>query len=216
MKKSIVFFSIIISGSFLYGQKLEIGGAVGYQFGGAVDQTELDQGDTHPGDGLGINSSPNLGGYVSYRLAPKMRMEFSFDNQMTHMNFHDHQTGYGFLVSAAGVLQDWRIYNDGWSDSNWDGVWKGAAKMQPWGWSAEMEIPYHCLRFPDIEEQVWGLNFSRVINRRQEDSWWNPISNTESGFVSKFGHLTGLTGINPARRLEVLPYAVSSYETDKI
>ena len=129
--------------------------------------------------------------------------------------FHDHQTGYGFCVTASGVLQDWRIYNDGWSDWNWDGVWKGAAKIQPWGWTAEMEIPYHCLRFPDLEEQIWGLNFSRVINRRDEDSWWNPISNSESGFVSKFGHLTGLTGIKPARHLEVLPYAVSSYETQR-
>jgi hypothetical protein len=129
--------------------------------------------------------------------------------------FHDHQTGYGFCVSAAGVQQDWRIYNDGWSDWNWDGVWDAAVKIQPWGWTAEMEIPYHCLRFPDQEEQVWGLNFSRVINRREEDSWWSPISNSESGFVSKFGHLTGLKGIEPARHLEVLPYGVSSYETER-
>lgn len=129
--------------------------------------------------------------------------------------FHDHKTGYGFLVSAAGVLLDWRIYNDNWSDWNWDGVWEAAVKMQTWGWTAEMEIPYHCLRFTDQEEQVWGLNFSRDINRRSEDNWWNPIPNSGGGFVSKFGHLTGLTGIKPARHLEVLPYGVSNYETER-
>ena len=129
--------------------------------------------------------------------------------------FHDHQTGYGFVMSAAGVQMDWRIYNDGWSDWNWDGVWTGKSKIQPWGWSVEMEIPYHCLRFPDKEEQEWGLNFSRDITKNDEDDWWSPISNTESGFCSKFGHLTGLKGIKPTRHLEVLPYAVSAYQTER-
>lgn len=129
--------------------------------------------------------------------------------------FHDHQTGYGFMVSAAGVQQDWRLYNDGWSDMNWDGVWTSAVSMQPWGWTVEIEIPYHCLRFPDQDEQIWGVNFSRSINRRQEDSWWSRLSNSESGFVSKFGHLTGLSGIKPARHLEVMPFGVSSLETER-
>ncbi len=129
--------------------------------------------------------------------------------------FHDHKSGYGFIVSAAGVQQDWRIYNDGWSDDNWDAVWTAAVQMQPWGWTAEMEIPYHCLRFPDLSEQVWGVNFSRVINRRDEDSWWSPLSESESGFVSKFGHLTGLSGIQPARHLEVMPFGVANFETER-
>jgi hypothetical protein len=129
--------------------------------------------------------------------------------------FHDHQNGYGFQVSAAGVQSDWRIYNDGWSDMNWDGVWSSAVKMQPWGWSAEMEIPFHCLRFPEGEDQLWGLQFSRDINRRAEDNWWCKLSNTQSGFVSRFGHLTGLNGIKPTRHLEVLPFGVSSYETER-
>ena len=129
--------------------------------------------------------------------------------------FHDHQNGYGFQVSAAGVQSDWRIYNDGWSDMNWDGVWLSGVKMQPWGWTAEMEIPFHCLRFPEGEDQLWGLQFCREINRRIEDSWWSPLSHTQSGFVSKFGHLTGLNDIKPARHLEVMPFAVSSYESER-
>jgi hypothetical protein len=129
--------------------------------------------------------------------------------------FHDHQTGYGFRVSAAGVLEDWRLYNDGWSDSNWDGVWTGRVKMHPWGWSVEMEIPFYCLRFPDAEEQTWGLNFSRNIPRTSEDNWWSPISNSVSGFTSNFGHLTGLKGIKPARHFEVQPYVVSAFETER-
>ncbi len=152
---------------------------------------------------------------IARQLVRRDRGAQSDDVAVRFDGFHDHQAGYGFQMSAAGVQSDWRIYNDGWSDMNWDGVWNAAVKMQPWGWTAEYEIPFHCLRFPEGESQEWGLQFSRGINRRGEDSWWSPLSNTESGFVSKFGHLTGLEGIKPARHLEMLPYTVSSYESER-
>ncbi len=128
--------------------------------------------------------------------------------------YHDHQTGYKFDVSAAGVQRDCRLYNDDWSDYSWDGVWESAVKMQPWGWSAEIRIPYHCLRFTEKDEHVWGMNVTRYICRRVESPWWAFSPSSEGGFVSRFGHLTGLKGIKPTRHLEVLPYAVSGLETE--
>lgn len=128
--------------------------------------------------------------------------------------YHDHQTAYAFCLNAAGVQQDWRVYNDGWSDQSWDAVWASAVKMQPWGWSAEYEIPYHCLRFEEKEEDVWGMQVSRVISRRKETDYWSYWPKNEGGFVSRFGHLTGLEGIKPSRHLEVQPYAVSSLESE--
>lgn len=128
--------------------------------------------------------------------------------------YHDHQTGYKFDVSAAGVQRDCRLYNDDWQDYSWDGVWESAVKMQPWGWTAEIRIPYHCLRFTEKDEHVWGMNVTRYINRRGESPWWAFSPSSEGGFVSRFGHLTGLKGIKPARHLEILPYAVSGLETE--
>jgi hypothetical protein len=128
--------------------------------------------------------------------------------------YHDHQTGYRFDVSAAGVQRDCRLYNDEWSDYSWDGVWESAVKMQPWGWTTEIRIPYHCLRFTEKEEHTWGMNVTRYINRRGESPWWAFSPSSEGGFVSRFGHLTGLKGIKPSRHLEVLPYAVSGLETE--
>lgn len=126
--------------------------------------------------------------------------------------FHDRQTGNQFYVSAAGVLMDGRIYNDDWTDDSWDAVWEGAAKIHSWGWAAEYKIPYCCLRFAPGEDQVWGIDFARLINRRSENSRWAFCPKRESGLASKFGDLTGLHGIKPARHLEVLPYTVSKTE----
>jgi hypothetical protein len=128
--------------------------------------------------------------------------------------YHDHQTGYKFDVSAAGVQRDCRLYNDEWSDYSWDGVWESAVKMHPWGWTAEIRIPYHCLRFTEKEEHTWGMNVTRYINRRGESPWWAFSPSSQGGFVSRFGHLIGLKGIEPTRHLEVLPYAVSGLETE--
>jgi len=127
--------------------------------------------------------------------------------------YHDHQTGYRFDLSAAGVQRDCRLYDDEMSDYSWDGVWESGVKMQPWGWSAEIRIPYHCLRFAEKEHHTWGMNVTRYISRRGESPWWAFSPSSEGGFVSRFGHLTGLEGIKPTRHIEVLPYAVSGLET---
>ena len=123
--------------------------------------------------------------------------------------FHDHQSGYEFVVSAANVQTDYRIYNDDGEDASYDGVWTSGVKRQPWGWSAEVRIPYHCLRFSEQPEQTWGVDFARMVNRKKEYSKWAFTPASEGGFASKFGHLTGLSVIKPARHVEILPYVVS-------
>jgi len=128
--------------------------------------------------------------------------------------YHDHQTGCKFDVSAAGVQRDARLYNDTDNDYSWDGVWESDVKAQPWGWSAEIRIPFHCLRFTEKDEHTWGMNVTRYISRRNESPWWAFSPSADGGFVSKFGHLTGLEGIKPSRHFEVLPYVVSGMETE--
>ena len=128
--------------------------------------------------------------------------------------FHDHQTGHAFEVSAAGVQRDCRYYNENHSDMSWDAVWESGVALQPWGWTAEIKIPYHCIRFSEKEEHIWGADFIRYINRKNEVVGWAYTPDSEGGFVSNFGHLNGLAGIESSRHLELLPYAVSSFETE--
>lgn len=128
--------------------------------------------------------------------------------------FHDLQTGYEFTVTAAGVLADSRFYNDNDSDPSWDGVWEADVQRQPWGYSVEMKVPYHCLRFTGQDSQTWGVNFTRGIIRKNEFAKWNFSPQSDAGFVSRFGHLTGLEGLQPTGHTQVMPYAVSSLETE--
>ncbi len=127
--------------------------------------------------------------------------------------FHDHQNGYDFYVNAAGVQCDLRLFNDANSDDTWDAVWQSDVQMQPWGWSVEMRIPFSCLRFNEKDEHIWGADFARAINRKNESGRWAHKTIAEGGFASNFGHITGLRGIRPARHLQVLPYQVTTRET---
>ena len=127
---------------------------------------------------------------------------------------HDHQTAYAFVLYASGTQRDVYYYNDNWSNEDWDAVWEGRAKVHDWGWAAEFKIPFHCLRFSCEDDPVWGIYFSRNISRKNELDRWLYIPSSASGFVSHFGHLQGLSGLRPSRKVEVLPYAVSYAETE--
>ena len=124
--------------------------------------------------------------------------------------YHDRQTAYFFGVNPGGSIQDGSFYNDEQSDNTWDGVWETRTTVDAMGWTAEFRIPFSQLRFPDQKEYVWGVNFLRKINRRNEEDYLVMVPKKESGFVSKFADLDGVSNIHPPARLEILPYAVSS------
>jgi len=121
---------------------------------------------------------------------------------------HDHQTGNWFCVNAAGVLNDGQMFNDGWEDSSWNGVWEAKTSKNSEGWCAEYRIPYHVLRFSQKEEYVWGMNVIRYISRRSEKDFWVLIRQNENGWISHFGHIEGIKGINPPNHLEFAPFLV--------
>ncbi|HNV03244.1 MAG TPA: DUF5916 domain-containing protein [Vicinamibacterales bacterium] len=122
---------------------------------------------------------------------------------------HDRLTGSLFWVTAAGSIGDGVLDNDSSFDETWDGVWDAAVSIDDKGWMVEMRIPFSQLRFSAAERQVWGLHLVRVLQRRNEESWWAPIPKTESGLVSRAGDLDGLDGIQPRRHVELLPYTTA-------
>lgn len=125
-------------------------------------------------------------------------------------SYHDRRTGFYFAVYAGGTQGDGTMYNDSWDDNTWDGVWDAATKIDDKGWTVEMRIPYSQIRFPKQEQYTWGVNFIRTIGRSKERDDFVLVPKKESGWVSRFADLEGLHDINPPRKLEVLPYVVSS------
>src|SRR6266571_2388647 len=93
-------------------------------------------------------------------------------------------------------------------DRSWDPVWEVATAIDSLGWVVEMRIPFSQLRFPQVREQVWGVNFFRWVFRKNELSQWVFKKKTETGYASRFGHLVGLRDIPSPRRLELLPYTL--------
>src|SRR5216684_4980792 len=124
-------------------------------------------------------------------------------------SYHDHRTAYRFDVTPLGVKGDIQFGDDGnFADDSWDPVWEVATSVDSLGWSAEYRIPFSQLRFSRARDQVWGVRFVRTILRKNEFAMWPFIRKTESGFVSRFGHLVGLRDIPAPKRLELLPYSV--------
>lgn len=124
-------------------------------------------------------------------------------------SYHDFRTAFCFSVNAAGVKGDEIISGDGDNrDNNWDPIWYVKTTANEQGWIAEMRIPLSQLRFGKKEEQVWGLQVSRLLYRKDERSSWQFIPRDASGLVSNFGELQGLMNLKPRRQVELMPYFV--------
>lgn len=122
--------------------------------------------------------------------------------------YNDDRTGFYFAVNAGGSICDGTLYNDGWMDDSWDGIWESKSKINDKGWATEIRIPFSQLRFKESEEMVWGINLNRDIKRKHEMSFYVMIPSDESGFNSHFADLVGLNGVKPKQRIEILPYLV--------
>ncbi|NEW77821.1 MAG: carbohydrate binding family 9 domain-containing protein [Gelidibacter sp.] len=133
---------------------------------------------------------------------------------------NDGQNDTEFVVMSTGAQGDAKISSMG-EDFSWDAVWESDVKINGDSWVAEIKIPYAALRFSNSNEQTWGVNFHRKINRLNEQYSWNYIDK-KTGLITQYsGIITGIKNIKPPTRLSFSPYAfaaVNSYngnsETD--
>jgi hypothetical protein len=123
--------------------------------------------------------------------------------------YFDKRSGYAFYANPAGAITDAALSNDVNDDDSWDGIWENKAVVNGEGWTIEMRIPFNQIRFPKKDEYVWGVNFRRMVRRKNEQSSFNWSPKNEAAYVSRFARLEGLRGISPGGRIEFMPYAVS-------
>jgi uncharacterized protein DUF5916/cellulose/xylan binding protein with CBM9 domain len=124
----------------------------------------------------------------------------------------DKRTAYSFSLSSGGVRGDWYLpqdSEDSGREAQYDPVWSARARVDDEGWTAEMRIPFSQLRFNAGEQQTWGLQLTRNVADKSERIQWVLIPAAAAGFASRFGLLEGISGIRPARRLELLPYVAA-------
>ncbi|MCL4866991.1 MAG: carbohydrate binding family 9 domain-containing protein, partial [Gemmatimonadales bacterium] len=145
--------------------------------------------------------------------------------------YRDRQNAFVFGTSPAGVEYDGQVTREGEGGSgqgttrqtggsggglnlNWDGSWTVRTSRDSAGWYAEFRIPFATLRYRRGEGQVWGLNFTRNIQRVNERSTWTPLPREFSVYrISAFGALEGLEP--PAGRVATAtPYVLGSVRRD--
>lgn len=135
-------------------------------------------------------------------------VEFNIDS------YHDRRTAFSFTITAAGVKGDEFISNNGEDfDESWNPIWYVKTHIDEEGWTAELKIPLSQLKFGNAEEQVWGLQSTRRFFRAEERSLWQRKPIDTPGWVSEFGELHGLIGLEPQKQLEIQPYTVTKLET---
>jgi hypothetical protein len=150
--------------------------------------------------------------------------------QMIFDTYHDRQNGFIFGTNAVGIQYDAQVRNEGETlrggppsglsggnsggsgaglNTNWDGSWNVQTAVHEQGWSAEFEIPLRTLRYGP-PPQLWGINFSRNIERKREVVYWSPVARIYSlTRLSSAGELRGLDVPAP-RDFKVMPYVVGS------
>jgi len=129
-------------------------------------------------------------------------------------SFHDHRNAFVFRLNPLGTRYDAVIRQENHNfDRAWDEQWTAAAVRTDQGWSAEFSIPFKILRFSGAEEQVWGINFERIIKRKNESAYWSGWERDFSFYhISQAGHLEGLIDIKQAERLRIRPYVLGGVE----
>lgn len=126
--------------------------------------------------------------------------------------YHDRRNAFRFAVNPLGTQQDALITDEG-RDVNvsWDGSWISDGRVDAEGFTVEIAIPLTTLRFTEGIE-VWGLNFSRIIRRKNEENLW---TSWQRSFglerVSQAGELTGVAEIRRRRLREIKPYATGEW-----
>lgn len=150
-------------------------------------------------------------------IRPILSRRDEFDGDMAGIaldSYNDKRTAFEFNVSAAGQKIDLVHLGDYQFDTNWDAVWDGKTQVNDSLWTAEIRIPFNQLRFAKKEEQVWGMHIWRWIDRIKEESQWKLIPIDAPAMVYLFGELRGITGINPKKTVELLPYSSFKYSPD--
>ncbi len=150
--------------------------------------------------------------------------------------FNDGQNAFLFGTSPTGIEYDGQVSKAGQTrgggsparaggqggaqrggaaafNLNWDGVWSVQSRVTARGWESEMIIPFRTLRYHP-GKTVWGLNIMRNLRRRNELSFWSPISRAfQLTQISMAGSVSGLE-TRAHRNLKLLPYLLGGFSQD--
>ncbi len=144
------------------------------------------------------------------RITADERFVWIFDT------FNDQRNAYFMEINPNGMRTDGLVSTGqgGGINLSWDGIWDARTYIGEFGWSAEIKIPFSSLNF-DENSQQWGVNFMRVIRRKNETVLWTGHRRNQGiSRPQNAGVLSGLTGVSQGLGLEVVPFGILPVSKD--
>jgi hypothetical protein len=135
--------------------------------------------------------------------------------------FYDRRSGFLFYTNPLGALADYSVIDEGGSNTDWNPVWESRTGTFDGGWTVEMAIPFKTLRYKSGSDQVWGFQLRRSIRYKNEWTYLNPVPQNLAGpqafnRISSGGTIVDLDLPPASRNLELKPYAISRWTTDRL
>jgi hypothetical protein len=125
--------------------------------------------------------------------------------------YGDNAWSYFLAANPIGIQGDTRIVNGGDEDLGFDVVFQSSGRITDTGYQVEMAVPFRSLRFPSRDVQTWKLNFWITRPRESRNTYsWAAISRDDPCWLCQMGAISGLQGIQPGGKLELLPALTGS------
>lgn len=146
------------------------------------------------------------------------RDEFTFTDDYVRVvldTYADQRRAYVFTVNPLGVQHD-GLWNEGGSsgrrggwgppiDDSPDFLWDSSGRITEFGYQVELRIPFKSVRFQESDEQSWGLQLERNIQRNGYRSSWAPITENIANRLTQTGKLNGLRNLDMGLFMELNP-----------
>ncbi len=125
--------------------------------------------------------------------------------------YGDASWAYTINVNPFGVQAD-ALWSDGFGeDGMFDLVFESAGQVTDSGYQVELAIPFTSLRFPNVDEQVWRMQFWRHHYRDLHyNITWAANDRNESNWVRNWGYIKGIKNVKPGKGIEIIPALTSA------
>ena len=171
---------------------------------------------------FGIRAYEAHGAVVRATLADRDNIAADDRVQILLDTYDDNRRALLFAVNPLGVQQD-GVQSEGFDPSQsaggrFDGIvdispdfnFESRGHVTPWGWEAELRIPFKSLRYQATDPQRWGLQITRVTQHSGHEDTWAPAVRANASFLVQSGHLSGLTGLHRGLVVDLDPEFTSS------
>lgn len=120
-----------------------------------------------------------------------------------------------FQTTPYGNQRDAQIFDDTFTDNEWDALWKVRTQRTDSGYFAEFAIPFVSLRYEKKKSDSvsWGLTLARLARRDYEQTVFPAVPQAFSPYRMTYAaQLKGLKLPPPSVNLRLQPYALYQYD----